>query len=159
MELKRDALFDVVRELGNIIEALTLLDSCYRARAESDNPDASPWLDRQSEALEAWSAASKSFSGATLLAELVCGPKLRAALGEANSATRRIAADVFQGNNDAFRKSIPLVLGVQHIVVQSIRRNCACIRSLLLNGPHSLRANLLLNVIELNKSGQQIGSA
>ena len=130
-EITKDALVESVGALSQITEALTLLDSTYRAASAMKDPNAAVWSARTTDALDEWSRASATFSRAMLLAELVCGQEVKNTLNALNLHVRNVAGDVLAGKLETFRNSVVQLLAHQTLLLAAIRKELG-IESVLL---------------------------
>jgi hypothetical protein len=104
-EMKRDAIFDVVKRLEGTNDALSNLQSAQSVLKK--NPDSRLLLDESSKALDALRQAFRAFDAAIPAATLVCGREVRSALYAASQAIRKAAKGVFEGNLDGYEQAVP----------------------------------------------------
>ena len=119
-EVTKDTLFELVKALGDVMEALTQLDSTFRTVEWMKNEGNEPVS--QAEALDYWVRASSAFSRASLLSELVSGPEVRAALNMLNVQIRILVGDMFKGNLETFRDSLVKLVGHQTLFLNAVRK-------------------------------------
>ena len=119
-EVTKDTLFELVKALGDVMEALTQLDSTIRTVEWMKNEGNEPVS--QAEALDYWVRASSAFSRASLLSELVSGPEVRAALNMLNVQIRILVGDMFKGNLETFRDSLVKLVGHQTLFLNAVRK-------------------------------------
>jgi hypothetical protein len=120
-EVTRDSLLELVRALSEFMEAMSNLDSAFQAEKgiKEGNPDmVSSFM---SEALDRWARAGAAFSGASLLAETVCGNEVKATLNALNLYLQRIAGRVLAGELGAFTRELVQSLALRGALLTAIR--------------------------------------
>lgn len=121
-DVKREALFETIKTLGTVQDALRTVYSTLQARAQSGNPDMPHWLDRQNEALEKWNRATIAYEAVKPLPALVCGKEVQEALANLDAVIAAIASQLFAGNPDFFVKSMALLVDKAKECNAAIRR-------------------------------------
>lgn len=92
-EVKRDALFRTVRELGNVEYALAMLEATFITGLNAQAIGLKV-LKTDKEAVELWNSALLSFNRASILATLLCGEDVGSAV-EAMRKSMRITSNAF----------------------------------------------------------------
>ncbi len=121
-EMKREALFEAVRAIGTMDDALITLNSTYTAAQAAGEANPETWADRKSEALETWKLASSSFDRANRIAFLVCGKDVAAALLATGLLIRKIAKQIFSGDVQNYLKLAPELMSKMQTLELAIRR-------------------------------------
>lgn len=96
-EMKRDALFEVVRALGLVNDALTKLQATYQTDKQSLAEGGPERPEKQIEVSSAWINAADGLERARLLTDLVCGDQVKLRLLEFSLFTRELAIEIRGG--------------------------------------------------------------
>lgn len=121
-DVMKDASFELIGSLSQIIEAATHLDSTYKASADMKKDNRMMPETHKSEAISSWASASAAFSRSTLMAELVCGTEVRTAMNALNLHIRRAAGTIIAGDMATFGNSLVQTLGYQNALLSAIRK-------------------------------------
>lgn len=109
-ELKREVLFEAVRSLARVQNALLSFHSVFLTRRDQQSNDP-VWLgavtELITEASTEWLRVSREFEEATLLIGIVCGGEARDAGESLRGLMNRIASELSKGDPEAYSKSIP----------------------------------------------------
>ena len=122
-EVKKEALFDYMRELGGLEDALSTFGSTQLAIVQSgESADAPHWIDRRVEAVEKWTKCSLSYSQAEMRAILVSGQETRNIIHGVGVLLRTLVKEVFAGKPRAYFESLPQIAADLQSVTIAVRR-------------------------------------
>jgi uncharacterized protein (UPF0303 family) len=79
-EMKKEALFEVTKELSSFQDVLQTLSATYEAAAAYGTTEAPEWINRKGETVDAWNRSSALFNAARVRAMLVGSAELRRTL-------------------------------------------------------------------------------
>lgn len=121
-EMKRDALFEVVRTLGSLDDALLELFSAYNAALPEDDNRKQIFLENRVTRYTNWYEASIKFDAARFLAKLVCGRKVGNVLDECMNCIRAVSLKITQGEPANYSDSAIKRLTKIESVYASVRK-------------------------------------
>ncbi len=125
-EIKKDAVVELLRALSDMTEALVHLDSTYKARdamkdaMKNDNLTVL-YSSEISEALDAWTDASRTFSQTMLLVQLVCGDEVKTAMNTLNLHVRQLYLSHKTSDKGAFIKSMFQTSALQDTLLDAVK--------------------------------------
>jgi hypothetical protein len=120
-EVKREALFGATKDLGELEDALTNLDSTFKAAKLNAIPGAD-WSIRKAEAAKRWTDASNNYHRTNLLVVLVCSKEVEMAFDQIDMFFASAATTIFNQDTEYFTKSIPERLAKLDILKKAIRK-------------------------------------
>jgi hypothetical protein len=121
-EIKRDAIFETVKNVGPLTDALTGLQSVFKAAQQSGDPENLLWKANKLEAVSTWTRISTDFERTKLLTSLVCGKEVQKAFATFNVAIRRIVGGIISGDINIFDQSIGNLLSDLNNLIAAIRK-------------------------------------
>jgi uncharacterized Tic20 family protein len=121
-EVKREALFEAMKELASVQNALTRLDSAYRAASSSDDPNAAYWLKAKSESLDVWSKTRVNFDIAKTLALLVCSEEVKMPFLAVDLSIGNIANTAIFSNQQTLHQALPTLVKQLNALTNSVRK-------------------------------------
>jgi hypothetical protein len=89
-EMKRDALFEALKDIGSMETCLNNYISTFDAAQQAPSERQLAWGDRKLEAIEQHDKCIASFTRTMILATLVCGEEVRDKFGRVNSVIFRM---------------------------------------------------------------------
>jgi hypothetical protein len=93
-DIKRDALFELVKGLGSVEYALGIMEVSLRRPHVTHNPE---WVEQRDKALNGWQRSLENFKRDKMLALMVCGAPLRDSLERLQDKTSLIAIETTRG--------------------------------------------------------------
>jgi hypothetical protein len=121
-EITKETFLRLTVSVGKIMDAAINLDSTYRTRTQMALENKVPPEHFLSDALDRWAEASAEFDSSMLIAELVCGPDVKAALSAFNIHIRRASGALFGGDVNSFQSGLQRTVELQNLVVAAIRK-------------------------------------
>ena len=104
-EMRRDAVFEVVRVLGEVDEALLNLSHTHALPIPDREGLKEKVLTQRKEARKHFDLCNTRFEGARFVTDMVLGNKLAAALADCINEIRVVSLNVLSGDTNAFRSS------------------------------------------------------
>lgn len=121
-ELKRDAVFEAVKQLGIMEDALMTVHTTFAVASAPIETDPSRWAEFKSAALDKWSVAMPGFDAAKLLASLVCGKEVQAGFYRAGLLMKGIAEKTLEGDVQAYKDLSPKLAEEMNRLNDAIRK-------------------------------------
>jgi hypothetical protein len=121
-DVKREALFEAMKELGGVDYGLTGLDAAFRAARLSGTPNVGQWAKLQEDATDEWNAALLSFKRAKNLALIVCGDEVKKVFHQVEMTIIRLANGTVAGGPDTVGKSYPQLKEEMRLLIEAVRR-------------------------------------
>lgn len=106
-ELKREVLFDAMRRLPELEDALLSVDSVLRTENQNRKPGDPEWYEAKAERMERWSKATTAFDETRLFVSVVCGREANDAFDEVGMFANSVAAEITKNDLEIYRKSYP----------------------------------------------------
>jgi hypothetical protein len=110
-EIKREALFEAMKELAGVDYSLAMLDASFLEGRISVEPNSLHFIMTREQAIELWNRALLNFNRAKVLAFLVCG-------GEVKKAFETVARSIATYADEAIwnkKTSLPKPMLVEHM--------------------------------------------
>jgi len=104
-EVKREALFEATKDLGELEDALTNLNSTFKA-AKLNAISGADWSTQKAEASKRWTEASNNYHRTNLLVVLVCSKEVEIAFDQIGMFFASAATTIFNQDSEYFTKSI-----------------------------------------------------
>jgi hypothetical protein len=101
-EIKRDALFEAIKELGGVEHSMIALYSATLISNKAAEADSRRLLHDKTEAIKCWSQAFLGFQRATRLASIVCGQEVHQQFNSTESVLGTIASDLIAGSEESY---------------------------------------------------------
>lgn len=107
-ELKREILFDAIRRLAELEDALLALDACVRVELSENKKDTDPgWVELKLERKVRWSKATAAFDETLLFVGTLCKPETIKAFSDLNLPIKKLGQKISVDKDaTAFRNSI-----------------------------------------------------
>jgi hypothetical protein len=119
-EVKREALFEAMKEIGSVEYALINLIQTYATARTDLEPNTPDRMREKSAATGTWNTALVSFKKTKLLAILVCGQELRDAFAALEQSIIAYASETVSGDHGT--TSFATVRQQMDALIQSVRR-------------------------------------
>ncbi len=128
-EVKREALFEATKDLGELEDALTNLNSTFKA-AKLNAISGADWSTQKAEASKRWTEASNNYHRTNLLVVLVCSKEVEIAFDQIGMFFASAATTIFNQDSEYFTKRLhdteaaPCPRRVPRSCVSSVSCNC-----------------------------------
>jgi len=143
-EIKKEALFEITKQLSVLLNELTTLDSTYSSADQSGYPESPSWTKAKNSALRQWTVVAASFGNAHAVAALVCGSEAVEALKNVNALVRNIANEIINKNNlGMYDSSLPELTKLAAVFTKAIRKELQIDETQVTGLPQLAQKNLL----------------
>jgi hypothetical protein len=120
-ELRRDAVFDVLKSMGHVEDALTTFHSICKTDEVSSNEPSPERIEKRTMAFKNFNDAANDLDRAGLMVGLVCGDGLRHQLLDLGLFTRDMADTINRGHPGIFNESIHKFVSKSKAIVKEMR--------------------------------------
>ena len=109
-DLKREALFELMKAITTLANALGKFDATFRALrdiAPHEPQNADLWAKRRSEAIASYNSANTEFENATMLAYLTCGSEISKVIDTMKLMNDESLRQLLKGDFTSYDKNLP----------------------------------------------------
>jgi hypothetical protein len=121
-EIKRDAFFEAIKALTELEDAVSILDSRFKAAKMSPSPTPEEFNGKVKASHQSWSRASLGYRKATRLAEVVADKETNQVFRNIGFFLTDITRQILVGDLNAFTKGLPRLLEESGKLIAEIRK-------------------------------------